>query len=98
MFDELERLQKFDKVTDIIDHYMTVRRDIYTKRKKAQIIALEGEVMVSNKDRFIKEILEETIDLRRKKAVEVSQISAKAMIRLIMMTIINILFAFQWTV
>ena len=75
MFDELERLQKFDKVTDIIDHYMTVRRDIYTKRKKAQIIALEGEVMVlSNKARFIKEILEETIDLRRKKAVEVSQI------------------------
>lgn len=75
MFDEMERLKKFENITDIIDYYMVVRKDIYKKRKKAQIVALEGEVMVlSNKAKFIKEILEETIDLRRKKTAEVSQL------------------------
>jgi len=75
MFDEMERLKKFDSIPDIIEHYMRVRKDIYTKRKKAQIASLEAEVIIlSNKANFIKEILEETIDLRRKKTIEVSQL------------------------
>ena len=75
MFDEQERLQKFDNITDIIEHYIGVRSEIYAKRKKAQIDTLKHEVMVlSNKAKFITEILEETIDLRRKKSDVVTSI------------------------
>ena len=52
---------------------MTVRMDYYIKRKAYQVIALEKESMVlSNKARFITELLEDTLDLRKKKTVEVS--------------------------
>ena len=54
---------------------MNVRLEIYVKRKHAQVEILEREVMVlENKARFITEILEETLDLRRKKTSQVVEI------------------------
>ena len=54
---------------------MTVRMDYYIKRKAHQVVELEKEALVlTNKARFITELLEDTLDLRKKKTVEVSAI------------------------
>jgi DNA topoisomerase-2 len=75
MFDENEKLIKYSNVKEVIEHFMKVRSDLYVKRKAYQVEALTKSAMVlSNKARFITEILDETIDLRKKKTVVVSQI------------------------
>jgi DNA topoisomerase-2 len=75
VFDEHERLVKFDKAEDLISQYMRVRMDYYIKRKAYQVIALENETRVlSNKARFITELINDTLDLRKKKTAEVSAI------------------------
>jgi DNA topoisomerase-2 len=49
--------------------------DYYIKRKAYQVLALEKESSIlSNKARFITELLEDTLDLRKKKTAEVSVI------------------------
>ena len=74
MFDEHEKLIKYSNVKEIIDHFMKVRMDLYVKRKVYQVDALEKALLIlSNKARFITEILDETIDLRKKKTSVVSQ-------------------------
>ena len=68
MFDEEERLRKFDYPYPIVDYYMNIRRKFYVKRKEYQIKNLEKEELVlSNKARFITEVLDNKLDLRRKK-------------------------------
>ncbi len=58
MFDENEKLKKYDNVIDIIDHYINVRRKVYVERKEYQLKILEQEAkLLSNKARFISEIL-----------------------------------------
>ena len=75
VFDEKEKLIKCTKVEELIERYMRVRMDYYIKRKAYQVIALEKETSVlSNKARFILELLEDTLDLRKKKTAEVSAI------------------------
>ena len=75
MFDEKEKLKKFDNILDIISHYMKVRQDVYVKRKAAQLEILKRDVMLlENKAKFITEILEETIDLRRKKSSQIVEL------------------------
>lgn len=75
VFDDKEKLIKFDNVETIIEHFMKVRYEFYEKRKKYQIDSLnQNYIMLSNKARFITEILENTLDLRRKKTAEVSSI------------------------
>ena len=75
MFDELEKLKKFDNINDIIAHYIRVRRGVYVKRKAAQIDTLKNEVKIlTNKAKFITEILDESLDLRRKKSEEIINI------------------------
>ena len=75
MFDENEKLVKYSNVKDIIDHFMKVRMSLYVKRKAYQVEALKKAALVlSNKARFITEILDETIDLRKKKTAVVSQL------------------------
>ena len=75
VFDEEEKLVKFDKVEELIALYMKVRNAYYVKRKAHQVIALEKDACIlSNKARFITELLEDTLDLRKKKTVEVSAI------------------------
>jgi DNA topoisomerase-2 len=67
MFDHKECLKKYDNVPDIIDDYFGPRLQMYDDRKKYQLEALLKELTVmNNKQRYIQEILDETLDLRRK--------------------------------
>ena len=67
-FDANENLKKYEKAVDIIDEFYTKRLEIYHKRKDKQ---LEDGYMklnkLSNKARYIKCVLEDEIDLRKKK-------------------------------
>ena len=65
VFDEEERLKKFDRPQDIIDYYFDIRLELYRQRKIKQLESLSKTLnKVSNKARFIKENLNNTIDLR----------------------------------
>ena len=73
VFDEQEKLVKFANVTDMINHYIGVRMHFYVKRKIQQVAELAQETLVlTNKARFITEVLDDVLDLRRKKTAEVS--------------------------
>ena len=77
VFDENEKLVKCNKAEELIERYMKVRMEYYVKRKAYQLAAIEKEARVlSNKARFITELLEDTLDLRKKKTAEVSLILA----------------------
>ena len=72
LFDADDKLQKYEKVSDIIDAYYDVRLKLYQTRKDYLIDAIEKElVLLSNKAKYIKENLEGTIDLRKKKKEQV---------------------------
>ena len=72
LFDADDKLQKYEKVSDIIDAYYDVRLKLYQTRKNYLIDAIEKElVLLSNKAKYIKENLEGTIDLRKKKKEQV---------------------------
>ena len=72
LFNNEEKLKKYENVESIIDDYFGVRLELYGKRKEYMINALEKELKVlSNKAKYIKENLEGSIDLRKKKKEEV---------------------------
>jgi DNA topoisomerase-2 len=74
LFDAADTLHKYEKVKDIIDAYYVVRLKLYSTRKEYLIQQLQKEVcFLSNKARYIQEILDDTIDLRKKKREEVVQ-------------------------
>jgi len=73
LFDANEKLQKYSKITEIIDAYYETRLKLYNDRKVFMINNIEKElVLLSNKAKYIKEILEGTIDLRKKKREEIN--------------------------
>ena len=75
IFDENEKLIKVDKPEELITRYIQVRLAYYIKRKAHQVCQLEKESRtLSNKARFITELLDDTLDLRKKKTAEVSAI------------------------
>lgn len=72
LFDANDTLQKFEKISDIIDSYYDVRLKLYQTRKDYMIDSLERElIMLTNKAKYIKENLDGTIDLRKKKKEQV---------------------------
>lgn len=72
LFDSNDKLQKYDKISDIIDNYFDVRLKLYQTRKDYMIDAIEKElILLSNKAKYIQENLEGTIDLRKKKKEQV---------------------------
>lgn len=74
LFDENDKLHKFEDVTEIIDKYYNVRLELYQKRKEYLINILEKEVkLLSNKAKYIQENLDGTIDLRGKKKIVVNE-------------------------
>ena len=74
LFDATDKLKKYEKVEEIIDDYFETRLQMYQTRKSYMIDALEKElVLLSNKARYIKENLDDTIDLRKKKKEQVIQ-------------------------
>ena len=74
LFDAHDKLKKYEKVQEIIDDYFVTRIELYQKRRDYLIGALTQDLMLlSNKSRYITELLEGSIDLRRKKKEEVIQ-------------------------
>ena len=74
LFDEEQKLRKYNDVYDIINKYIPVRYKTYVARKENIIASLEKEVrLLSNKAKFIHEQIVEppTIILRKKKKHEV---------------------------
>ena len=72
LFNYEDKLKKYESVEEIIDDYYDIRLEYYEDRKENMIDALEKEIMIlSNKARYIKEVLEDTIDLRKKKKQEI---------------------------
>jgi DNA topoisomerase-2 len=73
LFDAEDKLKKYEKIEHIIDDYYTTRLKLYQTRKDYMIATLKKELMIlANKAKYIKEILEGTIDLRKKKTDEVT--------------------------
>ena len=72
LFDSDDTLQKYEKVSDIIDAYYDVRLKLYQTRKDYMIESLERElVLLTNKAKYVQENLDGTIDLRKKKKEQV---------------------------
>ena len=68
LFNDEEKLMKFDSEKEIIDSYFPVRLKYYQKRKDYMIDALQKELnLLSNKARYVQENLEGEIDLRKKR-------------------------------
>jgi DNA topoisomerase-2 len=60
-------LKKYDNIPAIIDDYFDPRLQMYDDRKKYQLDALQKDLTImKNKQRYIQEMLDETLDLRRK--------------------------------
>jgi DNA topoisomerase-2 len=78
LFNYEDKLKKYDSVEEIIDDYYDIRIDYYEHRKDYMIDALEKQIMeLSNKVKYIKELLEGTIDLRKKKKQEIIDMLAE---------------------
>ena len=66
MFNENKQLHKYSNVEEIIDAYYDVRMTMYGKRKAAQVKIMKERVKeLSNRARFILEVVTNTIDLRK---------------------------------
>lgn len=67
-FDAKEKLKKYESAEEIVDDYYPVRFEFYEIRKKNQIDVMTMELLLlSNKARYIQELLNDTLDLRKKK-------------------------------
>jgi DNA topoisomerase-2 len=73
LFNAADRLRKYDTVAQIIDDYFETRLEYYSIRKSYLIKTLQQQLLVlTNKSRYIQELLEDTIDLRKKKKPEIT--------------------------
>jgi len=72
LFNANDKLHKYESVEEIIDDYYVTRLKMYQTRKEYIISSLEKELLLlRNKSRYISEILNDTIDLRKKKKEEI---------------------------
>ena len=75
LFNSEDKLTKYSDISEIIDDFYGVRLVYYGKRKAYLIDVLEKELVVlSNKVRYIQEVLSGSIDLRKKKKDEIIQL------------------------
>ena len=73
LFNAVDHLRKYETVPQIIDDYYETRLEYYGIRKTHLIKTLQQQLLVlSNKSRYIQELLNDTIDLRKKKKPEIS--------------------------
>tara|TARA_A100001015_G_scaffold166123_1_gene184645 strand:- start:655 stop:4059 length:3405 start_codon:yes stop_codon:yes gene_type:complete len=73
LFDPNDRLKKYLSTNEIMEDFYDKRLELYEKRRENLIQCKQQQViLLSNKARYIKENLEGTIDLRRKKKDEVT--------------------------
>jgi DNA topoisomerase-2 len=72
LFNAEDKLRKYDTVEEIIDDYYDIRLEYYEDRKDNLIDILEKQLLIlSNKAKYIQELLNGTIDLRKKKKQEI---------------------------
>lgn len=75
LFNALEHLEKYHDVHDIMKAYYVKRLELYDTRKQFQLDKYKDELKwLSNKAKYILENLNDTIDLRRKKQVEIEKL------------------------
>uniref|UniRef100_A0A6C0BVR7 DNA topoisomerase (ATP-hydrolyzing) n=1 Tax=viral metagenome TaxID=1070528 RepID=A0A6C0BVR7_9ZZZZ len=75
LFNEKQQIKKYETPQLIIDDFMGVRMENYTKRKENLIKELEREhTRYSNQARYIKETCDDVIDIRKKKQDDVSEL------------------------
>ena len=75
LFNDKQRLVRYENVESIIEDYYAIRLETYQKRKDYQIESLNKFVKIlSNKAKFIKEQCDDVIDLRKKKKDAVIQL------------------------
>tara|TARA_A100001015_G_scaffold312707_1_gene418424 strand:- start:28 stop:3438 length:3411 start_codon:yes stop_codon:yes gene_type:complete len=68
LFNQEEKLRKYENEQSIIEAYFPVRLEYYEKRKSHMLKILQKELFIlSNKVRFINENLKGSLDLRNKK-------------------------------
>ena len=73
LFDSQDQLKKYGNVRDIVRDYYGTRLALYGKRKAHQLAAMVAEFRIlSNKARYIQELLDGSIDLRRKRGDELT--------------------------
>ena len=64
LFNEKEKLKKYDNTDEIIINFCKVRLEYYVKRKKHQVGTLEKEIRhMGNKERFVQEVIDNTLDI-----------------------------------
>ena len=74
-FNNKEQLKKYTTPEEIIREYFEVRKEGYKKRKENLMKELGDLVnILNNKARYLKEILNDTIDLRRKKSKDIDNL------------------------
>ena len=74
LFNEKEKLKKYDTVEEIIEDYFDTRLDLYDDRRDYLIEIYEKELIIlENKMKYISELLNDTIDLRKKNKQQVIQ-------------------------
>jgi len=72
LFDASDKLKKYASVFEIMDDYFVTRLQLYQARKDFLVNAIEKELgVLSNKAKYLEEVLNGTIDLRRKSRAEV---------------------------
>jgi DNA topoisomerase-2 len=71
LFDSKDRLRKYTTVEEIANDYYETRLGLYEKRKAHQLTVIGKELQIlSNKAKYIQELLDGSIDLRRKRGDE----------------------------
>lgn len=74
LFDEDNKLTHYDSVSDIILNFISCRIKYYITRKEVQLKDLKEEIeILKNKYTYIQELLDETIDLRKKKTEQIKE-------------------------
>lgn len=72
LFNSEDKLKKYNTVQEIIDDYYEIRLEYYENRKNYLVSDLERELTIlSNKATYIQELLEGTVDLRKKRKQEI---------------------------
>ena len=75
LFNDEEKLMKFDNEKDIIESYYPIRLKYYQKRKDYMVDALNTElILLTNKARYVQETLDGEIDLRKKKKEDILEL------------------------
>ena len=72
-FDYQEKLKKYENPKEIIDDYYPIRYTFYQRRKTFQVAEIEKElILLRNRAKYIQEILDNTLELRKKKKDEIT--------------------------